>query len=245
METPPPPAATEPPPPSLARRVLRRAAGRRPSPAPPPPAPPEPKIENVIFSERLVEYPLFFSHFDLAPGGRVLEFGCVESLLTMQLASLGYKVTGFDFRPYPFEHENFEFIQGDIMEWQPREEFDAAVSISVVEHIGLSAYGDPQAERGDKVAVRKLFESLKPGGRLYLTVPAGRPPQEGGWYRVYDAEALRELVPNIEVLRCFWKPKRYGTWSECAPEQVSGLVYDNYFTALAPVQGVAFIVARK
>lgn len=224
---------------SLFHRILRKARRILDSP------PFTPEVRNVVFSERIVEYPLLFKHLDLPAGGRILDFGCVESLLSLQLCSLGYKVTGMDFRRYPFSHENFDFIQADIMEWEPPAEyFDAVVSISVIEHIGLSGYGDPKASQGDRIAVGKLMKSLKKGGRLYLTVPAGRNTVEAGWYRVYDTKAIRELVPGIETLRLFHKPGRYGAWAECGSEEIDSLAYEDY-GAMAPIQGVAFIVARK
>lgn len=204
-----------------------------------------PRKVRPVFSERLVEYPLFYHYLSLEPGQHILDFGCVESLLPMQLCSLGYRVTGMDFRPYPFCHENFNFIQGDILQWEPPADyFDAVVSISVIEHVGLSGYGDPKENRGDKIAVQKLFQSLKPGGRLYLTVPAGKATTKGGWYKVYDTAAIRELVPGIETLRFFYKPDRYSTWREGTSAELDVLEYDNY-GAMAFAQGVVFVVARK
>jgi SAM-dependent methyltransferase len=205
----------------------------------------EPDVTSIVLSERIVEYPLLFKHLDLAPGQKVLDFGCVESLLPMQLCSLGYNVTGLDFRPYPFTHRNFDFICSDIMAWQPPADyFDAVISISVLEHIGLSGYGDPESSEGDRLAVQKLFRALKVGGRIYLTVPAGRSTTAAGWYKVYDSSSLRQMIPGIEVLRFFAKRGRYDAWEECGAAEIDSLVYEDY-SAMAPVQGVAFIVARK
>lgn len=202
-------------------------------------------VQEAVFSERLVEYPLLFNYLSLKPGQEILDFGCVESLLPMQLCSFGVKVTGMDFRPYPFQHENFSFIQGDILQWEPPENrFDAVISISVIEHVGLSGYGDPEQNEGDRVAVRKLITALKPGGRLYFTVPVGRVRTVGRYYRVYDNRALHELVPEMELVRVFGKEQRYAGWREMTLDQISSLDYDNY-EEMAPVQGVAFIVAVK
>ncbi len=119
---------------------------------------------RVAFSERVIEYPLIFQYLD-KNWKRILDFGCVEDLLPMHLASLGYNVTGLDFRPYPFTHPNFEFIQADILSWQPqKEQYDCVISVSTIEHIGLGGYGDPVCEDGDKIAVQKLFTSLRLGG---------------------------------------------------------------------------------
>ena len=202
------------------------------------------KQVQIIISERIVEYPILFQYLDLE-GGDILDFGCVESLLPVTLCALGFKVKGLDLRPYPFKHENFEFIQEDILNWQvPLETFDAVISISTIEHVGLSAYGDPKKEKGDKVATDKLLSALKPGGRLYLTVPVGK-SLINDRFRVYSPEDIRELVPNIKVLRFFSKPTLYSSgWSEIKEEDVASIEYEDY-NVPAPVQAVAFIIARK
>lgn len=198
---------------------------------------------RVVVTARIIEYPILFQY--LRHGRlKILDFGCVEDMLPIHLASLGYEVTGMDFRPYSFEHPDFTFIQADILQWDPPlAEFDTIVSISTIEHVGLSAYGDPVREDGDKVAVRKLWQALKPGGELIITVPAGEKRIEPGM-RIYDEQAVKELVGNIETLRFFYKPGRYEMWRETRGETISSLKFENYH-ALAPAQGVALVVARK
>ncbi|KAA3613673.1 MAG: class I SAM-dependent methyltransferase [Calditrichaeota bacterium] len=198
--------------------------------------------KNVI-SERIIEYPILFQHLrkDVT---RILDFGCVEDLLPIHLASLGYKVTGMDFRPYPFKHKNFNFIQQDILSWEPpKEEFDTVISISTIEHVGLSTYGDPESNDGDKVAVKKLMHSLRKGGDFIITLPAGKRCIKRGM-RIYDRQAIEELVPNIKTLKMFYKPHRYGDWQETTDDVISSLVWDNYNTT-SPAQGVGFIVSEK
>lgn len=201
------------------------------------------KHVKIVLSERIIEYPILFQH--LKPeASRILDFGCVEDLLPIHLASLGYNVTGMDFRPYPFKHRNFDFIQGDILSWNPpNEEFDAVISISTIEHVGLSAYGDPECDDGDKIAIEKLMRCLRKGGNLIISLPAGKCCIERGM-RIYDRQAIEELVPNIKTLKLFYKPNRYGEWQETTEEVISTLIYDNYNTTV-PAQGVAFIVSEK
>ncbi|MFQ5583981.1 MAG: class I SAM-dependent methyltransferase, partial [Calditrichia bacterium] len=198
---------------------------------------------NIVYSERIIEYPILFQYLDIQ-SHRILDFGCVEDLLPVHLASLGYSVTGLDFRPYPFTHKNFNFIQADILSWEPPcEEFDTVISISTIEHVGLSAYGDPVNKDGDKIAVEKLWSSLNVGGKLIITVPAGKPCIERGM-KIYNEEKIRKLIPNIETIRFFYKKRRISDWVETTSEVISELVYEDYY-ALTPAQGVAFIVAKK
>jgi len=109
--------------------------------------------------------------------------------------------------------------------------------------VGLGGYEDPTTETGDKVAVQKLFSACRTGGYVYLSVPAGQPSNQRN-FRVYNVERIRELVPNIQTLRFFTKTQRYAPWQETPAEAVDQLVYDDYYT-VAPVQGVAFIIAQK
>lgn len=204
---------------------------------------PQREVRPVI-SERGIEYPIFFQHLDLAPGGSILDFGCVEDLLPLHLCALGYKVTGLDFRPYPFAHANFSFIQADILTWDPEPaKFDAVVSVSTIEHVGLNDYGDPPHPDGDKLTVDKLMTALKPGGRLYITLPAGEACIHRG-YRVYDQARIAHLAPKPELVRYFYKPDRYGEWTETTGETIDTLVYDEY-NVMAPTQAVAFVIVRK
>jgi len=198
---------------------------------------------KVVFSERVIEYPIIFQHLD-KNCEHILDFGCVEDLLPIHLASLGYNVTGLDFREYPFSHQNFKFIRADILNWEPPEErYDCAISVSTIEHVGLGAYGDPVCEGGDKTAVAKLFVSLKRGGQLLITVPFGKATIKRGM-RIYNYDGLCELVPNIETARFFFKSGRYENWLETKWSEINNLEYADYST-ISPVQAVAFVVARK
>ena len=88
----------------ILKRVLKLIEGK------------SPKRGHAIFSDWIAEYPLLFSYLD--PRVKtILDFVCVEDLLPIHLCSLGYKVTGLDFRPYPFSHPKFDFIQADILTW--------------------------------------------------------------------------------------------------------------------------------
>jgi SAM-dependent methyltransferase len=197
-----------------------------------------------LFTDRLVEYPLLFQH--LKPTTKtILDFGCVEDLLPLHFASLGYQVHGLDFRKYSFEHPNFKFTQGDILTWQPPENaYDLVCSISTVEHVGLTGYGDPEKSDGDKVAIEKLWTAVKPGGDLILTVPAGKATTRRNM-RIYDLDRIKSVVPNPRIVRFFAKPTRYGVWSEVGAEDIKNLVWDDYDAPLSPGQGVAFIVSTK
>src|SRR5260370_5607254 len=59
---------------------------------------------RLMTTERAVEVPFAFQHLALPEGARILDFGCCESKLAIELASLGYKVMGVDGHDYELRH---------------------------------------------------------------------------------------------------------------------------------------------
>jgi SAM-dependent methyltransferase len=197
---------------------------------------------EVVMAERLVEIPFVFRHLP-RPGVSVLDFGCSDSVLAIQLASLGYDVVGVDLRPYPLTHRRFRFVHGDFLAAGfPSEMFDAVVAVSAVEHCGLGAYGDRvPREDGDRQVIEEMARVVRPGGRLLLTVPYG----VGGstsWYRVYDATTLHALLGGFTIDAVeYYEGRGRRDWHPVPAEALRGL------DSAKPgyVQGVACVVAQK
>jgi len=181
--------------------------------------------EKVYITPRIVEHPLVFRILKLTKG-RILDIGCCESKLIIELASLGYEAYGIDQKDYSLLHPNFHFIKADIMKMPfPDNFFDCITAISTIEHIGFGIYGDPIIEKGgDKKAITEMKRVLKKGGRMLITMPyGGLPwPKTSGWHNRcswYNSHLLKELL-NIENLKI--EEKRYfikedGNWIP-APE---------------------------
>lgn len=72
-------------------------------------------------------------------------------------------------------------------------------SLHVLEHIGLGRYGDPLDPEGTQTAARELVRVLAPGGRLYVSLPIGRPRVEFNAHRVHDVADVRELFAPLEL----------------------------------------------
>ena len=67
----------------------------------------------VFMNERIIEVPFAIHALSALPrGSRVLDLGCTESSLPMQLAALGYQVTGFDFRPVGNAYAKYVELEG-------------------------------------------------------------------------------------------------------------------------------------
>lgn len=201
------------------------------------------KFLTPAVNERIVELPWVLRTLAAFPGSRVLDFGCSNSPLSLEMAAMGHKVVGADLRPYGYTHPNFELIQGDFLRIPtPEKYFDVVVAVSAVEHVGLDGvYGGPTHESGDRAIVRKFLEVLKPGGALLLTVPFGLAGENPG-YRVYDALGLAALLVGFEVReKLFFLGERQLEWIEVPESRLADVPsHENGLT-----QGVALVFAAK
>lgn len=171
------------------------------------------KIDSpeLIVSPRIFENAFVIREVSkLKTGARVLDFGCAESILDIQLASLGYKVTGIDIQDYTLKHPNMKFIKEDFMKVGFRTKFDCIVAVSSIEHMGLGFYGDPKIEDGDFKTIEKMKKILKPSGILVLTVPYGGQTSE--WERSYDRDRLEKLLEGFTIKKEDLYSNVNGTW---------------------------------
>ncbi len=84
------------------------------------------------------------------------------------------------------------------------EQFDAAISISSIEHDGLGRYGDPINPNGDLQAMRLLKRKLKPGGLLFLGIPIGLDTLVWNAHRIYGEIRLPLLLEGWELVDRFY-----------------------------------------
>lgn len=94
------------------------------------------------------------------PGERILDAGCGVGAGAARLAAAGARVTGIDplgalLEQARFAHPGCEFVEAELLVYQPSAPFDA-----VLAHAALHWIRPPEQ------AALKLFECLRPGGRL-------------------------------------------------------------------------------
>lgn len=93
--------------------------------------------------------------------------------------------------------KNIKFYQCDLMSPLPKNlagAFDSVSSLHAIEHFGLGRYGDPIDLEGYVKGLGGLYNLLKPGGVLYLSVPMGRDRIEFNAHRVFSLATLQSLV---------------------------------------------------
>jgi len=177
----------------------------------------------IEMNERIVERPFLYQNLDLKKGSKILEFGCCMSRLAVELASLGYKVTGVDLNDYEFKHPNLTFIHGDFFDSEFKDnEFDAVLAVSSVEHAGLGHYHEKEREGGDFRIVDEIRRILKPGGRFIITVPFGSGGQTKS-YRIYDSGRLDRLLEGFRIDAEEHCIKKGRTWIPASRKTASGV----------------------
>ena len=199
---------------------------------------------KLVVSEQIVEYPMVLRN--LRPDDRsVLDFGGYESVLPLQLSALGYQVTVLDQRRYPFQHPNLTVVCRDLFDpaFSMERQYDLVLSISTVEHLGLGGYNDIRQANADRRGVERLWGLVRPGGRLMVSVPAGRPAVQRS-YRVYNQQRIDEVFPAGAVVHWFCKDGREGVWALSSAVAVGELIYDEPDGTM-PAQAVAFIICTK
>jgi hypothetical protein len=69
----------------------------------------------------------------------------------------------------------------------------------VIEHIGLSRYGDPLDPNGDIKAVNELKRVVSIGGNLLLVVPVGSPRVMFNAHRIYSFAQICDLFEGFSL----------------------------------------------
>jgi SAM-dependent methyltransferase len=196
---------------------------------------------ETLVEERIIEYPMVFIALSKLKNAKVLDAGCYTSRLPLQLASLGYKTWTIDLKKYPFSHPNLNVKQENVTKTSfPDSFFDAVISISVIEHVGLGAYGEQKIPNGDKKAIAELTRILKPGGLMIISAPFGK-RFTGRDYRVYDRESLNFLFTDLEkVEERYFLRRSNSCWIPSSIESC-----EQTSSEKLPVNAVAFLVLRK
>lgn len=202
----------------------------------------EKRLKHFI-NERIVEIPFIFSNLKYLKGNNILDFGNNDSLISLNLASIGYKVTGVDLLNYNFFHENLYFQKGNFLKLNlPTNSFDGIIAISAIEHVGLEAYHSEIFEDGDFKVIEKFFELLKRDGILFITVPFGVKHKDS-FLRIYNSERIALLLKNFTIIekRYFVRNNSMDQWKETIEEKANNIKYNR----LRGVDCVVCIICKK
>jgi hypothetical protein len=179
----------------------------------------------------------------LAAGATVLISGCVDNLLNLELASLGFKVIGLDERECRDDHPNFKFLEGS-RSAPPLAEatVDAVIAIGGVGQTSTGALAVSPPDEADLAAMRAWQRVLKPGGALMLTIPFGKTTPTAA-KRPYDSGSLDNLLKGWMVeVREFAVCATQQCWIYPTPESEAARTT---VSQTGRAQSVALVLARK
>lgn len=179
-------------------------------------------VVNLLGS-RDVEWSWVVSQMPSGPG-EALDFGPGGSDLALVAAQQGFNVTAVDLEPvhWHYFHPRLRFVQGDILKLPlPKEHFDLVINCSTVEHVGLAGrYGVAEnLPDGDMEAMARLWNLMKSGGVMLLTIPVGQDAIFAPFCRVYGQQRLHRLLHGYSVEQeAFWVKDQENRWVLCGKE---------------------------
>jgi SAM-dependent methyltransferase len=111
-------------------------------------------------------------------------------------------VTVMDIRPLSSQVPGLVFREADATAFDtlPDNSVESLSSLHAVEHFGLGRYGDPVDPEASFKAMRAFARVLKPGGRLYFSVPIGVERLEFNAHRVFDPMTILAAFPDLELV---------------------------------------------
>lgn len=168
----------------------------------------EPPIPNLR-GDRDVEYSWICANMPSGPG-EALDFGCGTGWMGLLAARKGFNVIAIDLEPvtWYYVHPKLKFIQGDLLKVSlPLNYFDLVINVSAIEHVGLTGRYSVTEEKpdGDLEAMKVIYNIMKKGGIMLLTIPVGKDRVFKPFHRIYGTERLPKLLQGFEIIaKEFW-----------------------------------------
>lgn len=204
---------------------------------------PLPDSFGIGIDERVVEYPWLFDRLRENEGrlGRMLDAGStlnhefVLDRVPLRKADLTIMTLAPEKRCYWYK--GYSYVFGDFRETQFKDaSFDAIISISTLEHVGLDNTmlytNDPTKSEANKSgfvdAIREFRRILAPGGRCLITVPYGK-HENFDWFQIFDEAMLRTLIESFSPSSSeveFFRYDRIGWRRASATEVANATAFD-------------------
>ena len=122
-----------------------------------------------------------------------------SSVLTMSVLSAWVDIVFVDYRPLKVSLPGLSSVAGDILRLPFTDNSLYSLScLHVIEHIGLGRYGDSIDPQGSIKAAYELQRIMRPGGKLFLSLPIGR---ERVCYNAHRVHAPDSVIRIFEKLR--------------------------------------------
>ncbi|MBI5530066.1 MAG: DUF268 domain-containing protein [Candidatus Doudnabacteria bacterium] len=123
-----------------------------------------------------------------------------SSIRFLSMASAITKLKFVDIRPVKIDFDNYECIEGSILNMPFADNSVSSLScLHVAEHIGLGRYGDPLDPQGTKKACAELSRILATGGKLYFALPIGHTATYFNAHRVHSPKIILDYFSNLKL----------------------------------------------
>jgi len=124
-----------------------------------------------------------------------------SSVLMVSVLSASIPTIFIDFRPLHTRLSGIKSIGASITELPLLNDSVSSLScLHVIEHIGLGRYGDPLDPQGSIKAAKELQRILKPGGKLYLSLPVGKARVCFNAHRVHSPAAVIDMFARMRLI---------------------------------------------
>jgi 2-polyprenyl-3-methyl-5-hydroxy-6-metoxy-1,4-benzoquinol methylase len=134
---------------------------------------------------------------------QVIDIGSAMTVLAAVVAKLGNDVTCIDFQKWSSHLDRVSYLSCDLIAGCPTlkpHSFDFGLCISTIEHVGLGRWKDPEDVYGDVKGMQTIYELLKPGALLVLTVPVGLAEVSFPAHRIYNQSRLKKITKDFKVI---------------------------------------------
>lgn len=192
------------------------------------------QYNNSLGSERTIEtvfvYEMLSKYYET--GNIVLDVGGIPTRShEMQLFYDYVNSNNIDFRICDFRGGKY---QGDFVQINFGEEkFDIIIFLSSLEHFPQCTESDVVFRDGyDKQGYKKALDILKPGGKIFLTVPFGKHVWQP-YHQNYDMRGISSLTEGSTIIEQYTyrlfneqhNGPKDGTWITTKPEEMVDIIY--------------------
>lgn len=124
-----------------------------------------------------------------------------SSVLSISILSAWTDTVFVDYRPLKANLPGLDSVAGNILNLPfASGSIDSLSCLHVIEHIGLGRYGDPIDPEGSVKAALELQRILKPGGKLYLSLPIGRERVCFNAHRVHSPFSVPKMFADLRLI---------------------------------------------